>query len=237
MNNINTLLKHDIKRISIVTGHFGSGKTEFSLNLALSLKELGKDVVIVYFDVVNPYFRTKDAESFLIKNGIDVISPEFANMNIENPYLPPDILRVFTDKSKYVIFDVGGDEDGATPLGMYHSYFEKEDYDLYFVLNERRLLTGDVESAKQVLGDIIYVSRLKPTKVVSNTHLMNFTDPDVMLNGIKLCEQFSKETNIEFSYILGTEKELDDFKNSENYHNKYDDMLFKINLFVGPHFN
>ena len=67
-------------------------------------------------------------------------------MNIENPYLPPEILRAFDDKSKYIVFDVGGDEDGATPLGVYNEHFLKEEYDMFFVLNERRLLTQSVDA-------------------------------------------------------------------------------------------
>ena len=79
------LNKDDVKRITVITGHFGSGKTEFALNYALALKELGLDVIIIDFDIVNPYFRTKDAEQFLLNQKIDVISPEFANLNMEPP--------------------------------------------------------------------------------------------------------------------------------------------------------
>ena len=151
------LNKDDVKRITVITGHFGSGKTEFALNYALALKELGLDVIIIDFDIVNPYFRTKDAEQFLLNQKIDVISPEFANLNIENPYLPPEILRAFDNKSKYIVFDVGGDEDGATPLGVYNEHFLKEEYDMFFVLNERRLLTQSVDDALQIYLSLIHI--------------------------------------------------------------------------------
>ena len=48
------------KKIIVVTGHFGSGKTNFSTALALSLAAEGKKVTVVDFDLVNPYFRTAD---------------------------------------------------------------------------------------------------------------------------------------------------------------------------------
>lgn len=124
-------MNNSIKRITVVTGHFGSGKTEFAINYALYLKSLGLDVLIIDFDIVNPYYRTKDAEQLLNSKGIEVLAPGFANSNIETPTLPPDILKAFEDKSKHIIFDVGGDEDGATPLGVYNSYFSKEDYDMF----------------------------------------------------------------------------------------------------------
>ena len=39
--------------------------------------------------------------------------------------LPPDINRVFDDKEGYVVFDVGGDDDGAVPLGTYHRFLRR----------------------------------------------------------------------------------------------------------------
>lgn len=227
------LNKDDVKRITVITGHFGSGKTEFALNYALALKELGLDVIIIDFDIVNPYFRTKDAEQFLLNQKIDVISPEFANLNIENPYLPPEIMRAFDDKSKYIIFDVGGDEDGATPLGVYNEHFLKEDYNMFFVLNERRLLTQSVEDALQIYNEIKYVSRLNFTGIVNNTHLMQYTNKEIVLEGQKLAEKFSVKTNIPVKFITGTPNILAEIS---EYSDINADNCFPLKLFVGPGF-
>lgn len=229
--------KDKIKRITCVTGHFGSGKTEFSLNYALSLKKCGFDTVIIDFDIVNPYFRTKDAQTFLEKNGIEVISPEFANLNIESPSLPPEVYRAFADKDKYVVFDVGGDEDGATPLGFYHDYFIKEDYDMFFVLNERRLLTQTSDGAKIIFDEIKYASRLTPTAVVSNTHLMDYTDFDTIKRGADLALEFAKKNNLDFRYVTASNKVLKNKEIYERLKNIYGDKLFPMDLFVGPVFN
>lgn len=227
------LNKDGVKRITVITGHFGSGKTEFALNYALALKELGLDVIIIDFDIVNPYFRTKDAEQFLLNQKIDVISPEFANLNIENPYLPPEIMRAFDDKSKYIIFDVGGDEDGATPLGVYNEHFLKEDYNMFFVLNERRLLTQSVEDALQIYNEIKYVSRLNFTGIVNNTHLMQYTNKEIVLEGQKLAEKFSVKTNIPVKFIAGTPNILVEIS---EYSDINADNCFPLKLFVGPGF-
>lgn len=231
------LNKDIIKRITCVTGHFGSGKTEFAINYALELKKLNLDVLIIDFDIVNPYFRTKDAQSFLEANGIEVISPEFANMNIENPSLPPEVYSAFDDKSKYVVFDVGGDEDGATALGFYHYYFNQEDYDMFFVLNERRLLTQNVEDAEVIYQEIRQASRLNPTAIVSNTHLMQFTDLEVVEKGIELAENFSKKVNLPIAYIAVSKSVYEDISASSKISKQYNDKLFPMDLFVGPGFN
>ena len=54
-------------RIIIVTGHFGSGKTEFSVSLAYALGELRragderlKELALCDLDIENPYFRSRE---------------------------------------------------------------------------------------------------------------------------------------------------------------------------------
>lgn len=225
-----------VKRITCVTGHFGSGKTEFSLNFALRLSKLGLDVTIIDFDIVNPYFRTKDAQEFLRKKGIKVISPEFANLNIENPCLPPEVYSAFDDKSRYVIFDVGGDEDGATPLGFYHDLFIKEDYDMFFVINERRLLTQNIADIKSVYDEISYVSRLTPTGIVSDTHIMDYTTPEVILAGSVLAEKFANEVSLPLKFIAAEEGKADEFIRSAAVPEKFKELVFPMKLFVGPGF-
>lgn len=226
-------MNNSIKRITVVTGHFGSGKTEFAINYALYLKSLGLDVLIIDFDIVNPYYRTKDAEQLLTSKGIEVLAPGFANSNIETPTLPPDILKAFEDKSKHIIFDVGGDEDGATPLGVYNSYFSKEDYDMFFVLNERRMLTETVEGALEIFDNIKYVSRLDFTGIVNNTHLMEYTDTDVLLKGVSLAQKFSDKVKLPIVYNCVSRKLIDEIDDEEIKKIK---NIFTVDLFVGPQF-
>lgn len=216
------------KRVTVVTGHFGSGKTEFAINYAVKLKNMGKKVTIVDFDIVNPYFRTKDAENALNSLGIDVISPAFANLNIENPMLPPDINRVFDDKESYVVFDVGGDDDGAVPLGTYYRFFKDEDYDMFFIINERRLLTQTVEDIFFVMDSIESVSRLKVTALVNNTHLKELTTPEIICKGQELVEEYSEKTGLEQRYISGKEEIL--YKLPDKYKKYLYPMKLYINL-------
>ncbi len=196
------------KRITMFVGYYGSGKTEIAINYALKLKESGKKVVIVDFDIVNPYFRTKDAEEVLTKHGIRVIAPAFANTNLENPGIPPEIYSIFTDKDTYAVFDVGGGEDGAIPLGRYYPYLKNEEYNLFFVLNERRMITKDIDGALDAFSDIAAVTRVPITGLINNTHLKEETKPEMLLIGQQLTEQLAEKTKLPIVAITGTEPML-----------------------------
>ncbi len=204
-----------MKRITVFVGHYGSGKTELAVNYAIKLSNMGKKVLIVDFDIVNPYFRTKDAEEDLKKYGVEVIAPPFANLNLENPALPAEINKAFDNKDYHIIFDVGGDDDGSIPLGRYHSKFMAEDIDVFFVLNERRIFTADMEGAIEVFDMIECVSRLKITGIINNTHLKEETTPEIVLTGDKFAREFAKHKNLPICYTGGCEEVLSQIEQSE----------------------
>lgn len=196
------------KRMNIVVGHYGSGKTEFALNYAVLLKKIYKKVYIVDLDIVNPYFRTNDVKKQLGEYGIDVIASAFASSNVDVPALPSEIFRVFCDKDAAVVFDVGGDDDGAVALGRYKQYFDKEDYNMFYVVNTYRPLSSDPEDIIELLTDIEMVSRLKVTGLVNNSNISHLTSVENVLNGQKIIEEVSKRNNIEISYTSGLEEVL-----------------------------
>ena len=110
------------KRITVIAGHFGCGKTNIAVNLALALAEEGKKCCLVDLDIVNPYFRSADNEKQLKEAGVRPILPEFANTNVDIPSLPKEYGSVFVTDECAVI-DVGGDSDGATALGVHHQQY------------------------------------------------------------------------------------------------------------------
>ena len=89
----------EIKRVTLFAGHYGSGKTNIAVNFALYLRKLGKKVAIADLDIVNPYFRTKDSAKELAEAGVDLISPQFANSNVDLPALPAEAYRLVEDRS------------------------------------------------------------------------------------------------------------------------------------------
>ena len=186
-----------MKRLNIVTGHFGSGKTEFALNLAMGQKG---STAIVDMDTVNPYYRTADAKEILEKNGIRVILPRYANTNVDLPVLPSEIFSVFANTDLTTIFDVGGDEDGALALGQYFPYFQREPYEMYFVINQRRPLTRTPEGIIEILREVEAASRLSVTKLINATNLGPETTADIILEGQKVVEEVSGRTGIPIGY-------------------------------------
>ncbi|MGN1118084.1 MAG: hypothetical protein ACI4RU_05680, partial [Acutalibacteraceae bacterium] len=144
-----------MKRVNIFCGHYGSGKTNIAINYAVYLKNQGLDVSIADIDIVNPYFRTKDSEDELNKKGIEVISLPFANTNVDLPALPAEVYSLVQNKSRYAVFDVGGDDRGAYALGRYvPSILEENNYNMFFVANFYRPLTQTAREALEVIREI-----------------------------------------------------------------------------------
>ena len=161
-----------MKRINVITGHFGSGKTEIAINYAKKLKAEGiEKVTLVDLDIVNPYFCSREFTEELGAMGIRVISQGVHLANAELMVVTPEVLSAFNQKDHTVIFDVGGDDMGALALGQYNRFFKEEPYDMFFVINANRPMTKDLETAEQYLHAIEVTSRLKVTQLVNNTNL------------------------------------------------------------------
>lgn len=179
-----------LKDIILVTGHYGCGKTNFSINLALDYLNQGRKVTMVDMDLVNPYFRTSDYRDFLESRGIEVIAPVYGHTNLDIPSLPAAMYSIF-DSKDLVIADVGGDDVGATVLGRFRTKFEQVDYDMLYVVNSCRNMTALPEDAIEILREIECVSGLKATKIVNNTHLMNETDELIIKKGTEFTKKVS----------------------------------------------
>ena len=179
-----------MKRVTLFAGHYGSGKTNIAVNYALWLKSQGKDVIIADMDIVNPYFRTKDSIDVLENNGIELISPEFANSNVDLPALPQEMYRVVQDRSKYAVLDIGGDDRGAYALGRYTpSILEENDYEMVFVANFYRPLTTTPEEALEVIQEVSLAAGIKFTAIVNNSNVgWETTADDILATNDKAIE-------------------------------------------------
>lgn len=195
-----------MSNIHIITGHYGSGKTEFAVNFALSLKETHENVLLVDLDIVNPYFRSNDARALLEQNGITVLSPAFAGTNVDIPVLPPEIMRIFEEKDAEIVLDVGGDDDGAIALGRYKQFFDKANYEMYLVINTRRPLTKTVQEILEMKTAIELSSRLTVTKLISDTNLADETTVDTVLEGYEVVKEVSKTSGIPVFCVCAPEK-------------------------------
>ncbi len=185
------------KRITIISGHYGSGKTNIAVNLALDLKSRAENVALADIDIVNPYFRSKDSEEMLKKAGIRLICSEYANSNVDIPALPQDMYSVTDDKSLFSILDVGGDERGALALGRIAPKIREEnDFDMLYVVNKFRPLTKDANSAIEIMCEIEAACGLKFTGIINNSNLGPETKMEDVLNSLEYANEISRLTNL-----------------------------------------
>ena len=180
------------KRLTLFAGHYGSGKTNIAVNYALLLASEGKKVCIADLDIVNPYFRTKDSMLVLQKAGIHLVSPQFANSNVDLPALPAESYRLVQDLSSYGIMDIGGDDRGAYALGRFvPAILEENNYRMIFVANCYRPLTRTPEDALEVMREIETACGLRFTDLVNNSNLGTETTPEMVLGAIPYMEKLS----------------------------------------------
>jgi len=180
------------KRLTLFAGHYGSGKTNIAVNYALHLAREGKQVCIADLDIVNPYFRTKDSAKELAEAGVELISPQYANSNVDLPALPAESYRLVQDKSTYGIMDIGGDDRGAYALGRFTPFIlEENNYRMAFVANCYRPLTRTPEDALEILKEIEAACGLPFTCLVNNSNLGPETTAETVLDSLDYIHRLS----------------------------------------------
>lgn len=201
-----------LKRINIICGHYGSGKTNLALNLALSMQHEGERVTLVDLDIVNPYFRTADYTGLMEGRGIKVISPSTAGTTIDAPGLTASILSVFDSDDSRVVIDVGGDDAGAFALGRFsNQVVTSGDYQMLYVINKFRKLTSTPQEAVDLLREIESAAGLRATGVVNNSHLAGLTSVKDILESGPYAAKVSELTGLPLLMTtapLALEKEL-----------------------------
>ncbi|MBQ9890124.1 MAG: hypothetical protein IJM39_01820 [Firmicutes bacterium] len=185
------------KRITLLAGHYGSGKTNIAVNMAEELKKQRENVAIADLDIVNPYYRTLDSKERLDHAGIRLIVSRYANSNLDIPALPQSMYAVTDDKSLSCIIDVGGDDRGALALGrLAPKIREENDYDMFLVVNRFRPLTRTADEVLEVLTEIEYAGGLKFTGIINNSNLGAETTADTVLSSVDFGRQCSEKAGL-----------------------------------------
>lgn len=183
-------------RITIICGHYGCGKTNLTLNLALEAAARGETVTVADLDVVNPYFRSSEYRNLLENRGIRLITPVFAGTTLDTPTLPPDLYSVFEPESGHVFLDAGGDDAGVTALGSMHQQLFQSGYEMLYVVNRYRALSQTPEEAAALLKEIEAASRLKATGLVNNSHLGVETNLETLLEALPFAVKAAELTKL-----------------------------------------
>ncbi|MEE9441515.1 MAG: cobalamin biosynthesis protein CbiA [candidate division Zixibacteria bacterium] len=190
------------RQIIIIVGGFGSGKTEVSVNLAKYLYASShQPVTLIDLDLVNPYFRTREAKDEMKELGIDLIAPEGGKFYADLPILLPQVRGLIENHEGLLIFDVGGDAQGAKALGSLSDLFEDSSYEMLMVLNSRRPQTSSRKSALETVKRIEATSRLKFTGLISNSHMIDDTDADIVREGYDLSLEIKKKTGLPIRFV------------------------------------
>ena len=191
----------DIKRVTIFAGHYGSGKTNIAVNYALNSSAAGNQTVIADLDIVNPYFRTKDASTALSKKDIKLISSPYANTNVDTPALPAEAYSVIHNKDNYAIIDVGGDDRGALALGRFSKdILAENNYEMLFVINKYRYLTADAASTVEVMHEIEDACGIRFTAIVNNSNLGDETTAQNVIDSLSYADEVSELTGLKVKF-------------------------------------
>lgn len=203
----------DFKRIVLLAGHYGSGKTNIAVNLAFSLKKSRERVAVADIDIVNPYFRSKDSVQDLEAAGIRMIASEYAGTNVDVPALPQEVYSIIDDRELSAVIDLGGDDRGALAMGRWRdAILEEDNYEMLFVINRFRPLTRDPESAMEVMHEIETASGMKFTAVVNNSNIGNETTAEDVLGSQDYAKEVCRLSGLPLKMTTVHEKLYEELK-------------------------
>ena len=229
-----------MKRMMVLIGNYGSGKSELALNFAFAAAERGERTELLDLDMVNTYFRLTERGKQVEMKEIRLVSPNFANSGIETLSLPAEVQSAFAMDWDTVIFDVGGDAVGSTALGRYHEDFmqlEEGALEVLNVVNIRRPLAGTVEKVLHLQEEMQIHSRLKITGMINNTNLAEMTTVQELHDGYEIIKEVSERTGVPVKYTSGKRELLDRFLAEPGHDPKYVGTPLPIDIYMRRDWN
>lgn len=193
------------KQITIISGHYGTGKTEFAVNLVIAMARDGREVSLVDLDIINPYFRSFERRRELEKEGIKVHVTSMDGQ-ADIPSLPPSIMSIFLEEDQQSIIDLGGDPAGARVLGYYRPQLEKVDFNFWFVINKNRPETATLENVVHHFERTQMMSQQKITGIVNNTHLGRETKAEDIISGDVFAAEAAEKLGLPLICTTGERK-------------------------------
>jgi len=199
-------------RITIFAGPVGAGKTEISINYALSLKQAGTQVALIDYDVVKPYIRVRDSADVLRQSGLEVLMPEGKVAFADMPVVPQKIYHWIADDSRRLVMDVGGDKQGATALGQIIPRLNGGDYEFNLVINPYRPFTSTVDGIRNLAEEVSQGARARFTSIVGNPHIKDMTAIEDFTEGLGTIREASKALDLPIKFIACSQEMYDEVK-------------------------
>ncbi|MCL1809405.1 MAG: ATP-binding protein [Clostridiales bacterium] len=219
------------KRITIITGHYGSGKTEFAINYVMAVKKKHESAALIDLDIANPYFRSREKQGMLENEGIAVYSNVFGyDITADLPAITAELRAPLEDESMHAVIDAGGDDSGARVLNQFRKYFG-DGSTMLFVVNANRPETGTVEGAARHMVSIMDETGVDIGGIVNNTHMLKETSSKDVLKGYELCKGLSERFGIPILYSC-CRKDLCEGLEKEASASGYDLGIFPLSIFM-----
>ncbi|WP_317853912.1 ATP-binding protein [Chakrabartyella piscis] len=198
----------DDKRIRIITGHYGSGKTEFAVNYVKKLNAENKKVAIADLDIVNLYFRSRERSAELREAGITVISSSVEGDSLDVPAVSGAMSMPVRDKSFEYVVDLGGNDVGTLVLGRLKPIMDRNEVDLFMVVNTYRPDTATPEGVIALMKQLEAGAEMPVTGFINNTNLIRETTANALLDGNAVLEEVSRRTGVPIKYTSYVEDVL-----------------------------
>lgn len=198
----------NLNGLVVIVGNYGSGKTEVSINLAVNRKRAGLDVGIVDLDLVNPYFRTREARIALTDLGVKVILPPEQYLHADLPVLSPSIAGMIRNSGDLMILDVGGDDAGATVLSALADAFSGKRVHMLQVVNPLRPQTSTVSGCITMRNEIEKAAQLTITGLIGNANLIDETSAEDIYSGYEFVQTVSQESGLPLEFVTVSQELL-----------------------------
>ena len=203
-----------MKKIVVLIGNYGSGKTEIALNLAVNASAKGLNTLVIDLDKVNDYFRMSDRVELLAEKKINVVSPTFAGKGVTPSNMSAAVASAFAGDWDYVVFDVGGDAAGALSLGRYHADFaalRPGQLEVYDIVNVFRPMSDSPEKILQLKEEMEGFARQTVTGFVNNSNLLTYASAEDLRRGYEVVKAASEMSGIPVAHTTGRREVLEEF--------------------------
>ena len=204
-------------KLNVIIGAYGSGKSEIAVNAAIFMRENMPDrkILLADMDIVNPFYRSADAADVLAEHDVRTVLPSYAGSNVDAPVLSGEMYAIFDDERYSGVYDIGGEDMGATILGSLHSRLMGIDHKLIMVVNTLRPFTSTAEEIAVMTVELSGAANLKVDGYINNTNLLEETAGDMVLAGEDMILKASELTGVPLLATAAMEEVWDSIDESK----------------------